>query len=582
MTRKVSSSSPPRVALKSAEAPQPQKSPATADAAAPASAQVDTFKTNGVAATNGVATKQDLRTAFDVGKMAYESAQTVLGNRAQGNIAAQLERIKALDKGPRKTITILGAGMAGLAAAYELEKLGHHVRILEGNDRLGGRVLTHHFADGTYHELGAMRIPASHDYTRHYVEELGLKLRKFVTSGEDPNAYFDIDGVETPVKDAAQTIYPRFNLSAEDLKTKQPGEILGKLMSNLAASLTPEEKKSLYSTTLSTERLRKLDHMTLREYLQKYEGPDAIQLIGLATGLDAEYDRPMTVHLRDELRKNGDGLEEIVGGMDQLPKGLAARVKGPIEFGTKVLGIRNLDDGKVELTISKNGGPPTKEIDDEVLTTLPLSVMRGMDLPTFSRGKQRAIHEMAYGSATKVLLDTKERVWESKYNIHGGASHSDGITGATYYPSDNIAADPKVSAGPGTLVGSYVWGQDARRLGAMAPDDREKAVIADVARFYPEIAEPGMVKDYATMSWDNNPWSAGAYGLPMPDQHPLYKEAIKREGNVHFAGEATSLDPGWIQGALISTLRAVEEIVTEKPGAETAAPDTAKPEAAKP
>jgi monoamine oxidase len=418
-----------------------------------------------------------------------------------------------------------------------------------------------------------MRIPASHDYTRHYVQELGLKLRKFVTSGQDPEAMFDIDGVETKLKDVQKTLYPHFKLSEADKKLTDPGAIIGKAVSALAASLTPEEKASLYSTKLSSARLRKLDHISLGEYLKKFEGPDAIQMAGLATGLDAEYDRPMTVHLRDELRRNGEGLEEIVGGMDQLPKGLASKLKDPIEFGTKVLGIKNRDDGKVELTVSKNGGPPTKELDDEVLVTLPFSVLRQMDTPTFSRGKMDAIKNMAYGSATKVLLDTKERFWEEKYGIHGGASHSDRIIGATYYPSDNIAADPKVSAGPGTLVGSYVWGQDARRLGAMNPDDREKAVIDEVARIHPEVKDPGMVKDYATMSWDNNPWSSGAYGLPLPDQHRLYKEAIQREGNVHFAGEHTSLDQGWIQGALISALRAVEEIVTEKdPKAKEAKP----------
>jgi monoamine oxidase len=310
--------------------------------------------------------------------------------------------------------------------------------------------------------------------------------------------------------------------------------------------------------------------MSMADYLKGRVNHDTAELIGMATGLNGLFDRSMTWFLREELRDNGVGLEEIVGGMDQLPHRMAERLKTPIEFGTRLLGIRNLDDGKVELTLSRNGGPPFTETDSNVLVTLPFSVMRGIQTPTFSRGKHEAIREMSYGSATKVLLDTKERFWELNEHIHGGASHSDGINGATYYPSDNVTASSpeeqdKVSHGPGALVGSYVWGQDARRLGAMTPEDREKAVVASVARIHPEIAEPGMVKDYATISWDENPWSAGAFGMPTPGQHALYREAIKPEGNVHFAGEHTSLDQGWIQGALISSLRAVEEIVTQKP-----------------
>jgi NADPH-dependent 2,4-dienoyl-CoA reductase/sulfur reductase-like enzyme len=75
-------------------------------------------------------------------------------------------------------VTILGAGMVGLAAAFELRKLGHRVTLLEGSHRVGGRVWTQRFpSEGShpeqYHELGAMRIPASHDYTRHYVRTMG-------------------------------------------------------------------------------------------------------------------------------------------------------------------------------------------------------------------------------------------------------------------------------------------------------------------------------------------------------------------------------------------------------------------------
>src|SRR5205807_3783701 len=80
-----------------------------------------------------------------------------------------------------KKILILGAGMAGLVAGYELSQAGHDVTILETRLRPGGRVhtLREPFSDGMYAEAGAGRIPSTHLITRKYVEDFGLKLEPF-------------------------------------------------------------------------------------------------------------------------------------------------------------------------------------------------------------------------------------------------------------------------------------------------------------------------------------------------------------------------------------------------------------------
>src|SRR5687767_60055 len=113
-------------------------------------------------------------------------------------IEDDLREITAADKGkPRKSVTIIGAGMAGLTAAVELEALGHTVRILEASGETRGRAWTHHFGDGTYGEFGPMRIPEHHDYTHHYVKKCGLDLRRFVTVGENRSCFYDIRNVQT-------------------------------------------------------------------------------------------------------------------------------------------------------------------------------------------------------------------------------------------------------------------------------------------------------------------------------------------------------------------------------------------------
>ena len=96
--------------------------------------------------------------------------------------------------GRRQRVVVVGAGMAGLVAAYELVRAGHDVEILEAQGRIGGRVLTlrEPFAPGLHAEAGAMRIPRSHDLTLAYIEKFALPTFPF-TMG-NPMAYYVFQG----------------------------------------------------------------------------------------------------------------------------------------------------------------------------------------------------------------------------------------------------------------------------------------------------------------------------------------------------------------------------------------------------
>jgi len=205
-----------------------------------------------------------------------------------------------------------------------------------------------------------------------------------------------------------------------------------------------------------------------------------------------------------------------------------------------------------------------------------------------------AINTLNYTSATKVLLQCKERFWETrKYGIFGGASISDQLTRQTYYPSDHASvgayeekssrlpgfrglsmhprlvgpADPNFldKPGPGVLLASYTLGQDADRLGAINHEERAAFCVANLRRFHPEIADPGMVVDSASRSWRHCKWAAGSFSFLWPRQlGRLFEAATRKEGSVFFAGEHCSTDQGWIQGALIASLRSVAEIVHQE------------------
>ena len=105
--------------------------------------------------------------------------------------ASHITRIRSADPPEKKLhIAILGAGLAGLCAAYELERKGHTVTILEADPKhIGGRARTLRFDNGLYGEAGAMRIPAKHEITRAYIKELHVPIRPFIMGNPDAYIY---------------------------------------------------------------------------------------------------------------------------------------------------------------------------------------------------------------------------------------------------------------------------------------------------------------------------------------------------------------------------------------------------------
>src|SRR5262245_40696095 len=106
--------------------------------------------------------------------------------------------------GGRKRVVVLGAGLAGLVAAYELKQQGHDVIVLEAQNRVGGRILTcRDFAPGLYAEFGAMRIPRSHDLTLKYCTKFNLPMKPFVMG--NPKGLVHICGQRMTMEEAQRS-----------------------------------------------------------------------------------------------------------------------------------------------------------------------------------------------------------------------------------------------------------------------------------------------------------------------------------------------------------------------------------------
>jgi monoamine oxidase len=491
-------------------------------------------------------------------------------------IEQQLAQIKLADQGkPRKKILILGAGMAGLAAGHELAQAGHEVKIIEASNRLGGRVWTHRFQNEQHGEFGAMRIPASHDYTRHYITKFHLKLRSFINT--NLNTYRDFEGVVCRATEAGEKIGDLFDLSKIDRdgiqKENDLDTIYLRLMQKIISFLDEADKTALFGVGSLSAKLNQLDQsllQTLRQYADTY---DAVRFMGKATVLDDYWHRSTLMFIREEIDGAFTGLQEIEGGMDCLPHALASallpdgkKLRDLIHFQTEV---REIDHHSEGITVTcRHDGKLEKSTFPYVLCTIPFPVLRRIQMRGIPNSQKihDAIQGLTYHSSTKVLLNCTQRFWEQDEvnRIYGGASISDSIAQMTFYPSDNANdQNPEISRGSGVLLGSYSWGATARRMGALAPLEREKLVVDRVSRFHPQLKDNlDLTEPSASMAWDQYPFAAGAFSSPNPHDLELFFPAASQPvGRLFFAGEHLSPYPTWIQGGLWSALQAVEKIV---------------------
>lgn len=462
-------------------------------------------------------------------------------------------------------VIVVGAGLAGLSAAYELEREGFRCTVLEAERKhIGGRVRTYRFDDGQYGELGAMRIPEVHKTVFHYIEKFNLKTRPFVNS--NPNGYFYIRGRRERRSNLAK-IAKLFQLRPWE-NGQSPDDIWVAVVKEIADALTEDERKDLLgSARWKSKKLYDLDQFSLHQVFERAGvSPEAIEYVGNVGGYGETLFGPGFIeYLREEVEETWlNDFHEIEGGMDRLPEAFANAINGDVMKGCKVIGLRQDANRNRIKAIYRKDGKEKKITGDYLVCTLPFSVMQDVVVkPSLSAGKQRAIRQMIYESAGKVLLHAKRRFWEDDDKIIGGQSNTDMLIGPMFYPSDNAQAkSDEVARGPGVMIASYNWGEAARRIGALSPDDRVALAKKQVARVHPQVKKDKTLIDCGvSMAWGEYEFSRGAFSFYDPGQFSrLHNDVVSVEGRIHFAGEHTSLTHTWMEGALVSGRRVAAEI----------------------
>jgi monoamine oxidase len=445
-----------------------------------------------------------------------------------------------LERGrPRRRVLVLGAGLAGLAAAYELSEAGHDVTILEAQLRPGGRVFTlrEPFSDGLFAEAGAGRIPANHAVTRHYVSLLGLTLDPFLPREGRRVALFG--GRRIPFADLAEL--DRAGLPA-GLSAAERAVGLAHLEERYLGEAMKGVGDFESADWPVSPALAKLDEVTVAELLRsRGASPAAIAFVTVGFEEVSALD-----FVRDEVSFT-QAMEKIRGGNDQLPRGLARRLAERIHYGTAVREIRQ-DERGVSVTAERGGERVTFE-GDRAICALPFPPLRKVaGTERFSAAKRAAIDQLLYGSVTRVSVQCAQRFWtEAGLNGFGLLDQPMEVWSPTHD-----------QPGPRGILQAYTFERLSRKVAALDADGRVRWAVGVLDQVHPGVR--ARFEGASVKCWEEDPWAGGAYALPGIGQVTGFSAAARPEGRVHFAGEHLSAYPGWMQGALVSARRAAREV----------------------
>lgn len=475
--------------------------------------------------------------------------------------------------GARKgsSVIVLGAGLAGMLAAYELEKAGYKVQILEYQNRPGGRNWSIYggdkitemggatqsvgFAKGNYLNPGPWRIPHHHKTLLHYCKAFGVALEPFIQFNH--NAYVHNT-------DAFGGQPQRYRSLAADFEGGV-AELLGKAIDQKAldAKLTAEDTDRLKEALRSWGMLDKDMRYTKGLASSSHRGfelppgggvngaPKPSDLLPFDEVVKSGIASNMAFFMNDEFQTT---MFQPVGGMGKIGEGFARQVGRLVTYNAKVTKLTQDKTGvSVSYTDTLKGTAATAKA-DFCVCTIPLTVLSQIET-NLSEKKQAAISAVPYSNSVKIGLEMRRRFWEEDQDIFGGHSFTNQEIGLISYPNNNFFQD-----GPAVLLGAFASGPGGYRLAGMTPEQRIEAALEQGSVFHPQQYRKEFMNG-ASVSWNRTPWVLGCCARWNEDtRREHYQELVALEDRIVLAGEHASYVGCWMEGSLLSALDAITRL----------------------
>jgi len=430
-----------------------------------------------------------------------------------------------------RSVVVAGAGLAGLTAAWDLEKQGARVTVVEARDRVGGRVHTIRdiFDEGQHGEAGADLIEGEQDLVLKLAASLGLEPVRILKDGF---TYYGPDnaGRNRIWRGPGAWFEAGRRLKPEAAMYKASGESWD---SGIATALGPVSV-ARWLKRVRADRSFAIGVRAMRGFF--LADPEDLSLLALVDQF-AEGDTP-----------GQDEIFRIPGGNDLLATKIADALRGRIYLRAMVRRVAQRDGG-VTVTIDDAAGRSELRADYAVIA-LPATTARAVEFtPRLPVQQRTAIASLPYGPATRVLLQFERPFWRKRGRPRGFGTSLP--IGAVWDASEHQRGS---SAMLMLLAGGRGSAECRQLLAAEGPEG-----MVNHLRW---LGRPSSLSALWHTSWEDDPLARGGYAVFSPDFDPLLRAWLRRPaGRVVFAGEHTSVKwQGFMNGAVESGHRAAAEI----------------------
>lgn len=483
------------------------------------------------------------------------SRRKFLGDTAKASAIVGLAGLyQSCTTPPKKTqpvIAIIGAGIAGLHAAYILKKAGYTADIYEGSARIGGRIMSAQdiMGPGLWTEMGGEFIDSTHADMLNLVQQFHLPMLDRLAPSEqqlEEFAYF-FGGKHYHSQDVIEALKPYAAQIKKDIDS---------LSDEITYNSFTDADKRLDNMSI----MQYLDSLGIKGWLRNFfynsytaeygmeaDEQSAISFLGVFDpGNDSHY----------YIYGDSDERYSVIGGNSKVCEALAAEVEDHIMENYFLKAIKQNADNTYTLTFNITGAGPVSHNADIILMTIPFTVLREVDMQvSIPEWKMNAIKNIGYGTNSKLFVGVKERVWRQQ-GYAGYAFSDNGMMNG--YDHTQMQRDNKGTGGFTIFLGGKA-GIDAGNADIIPLKQRYVQALDGV---YPGVGAQ-FNNNFQMWNWPGYGYSKGSYVSFKVGQYTTICGAeFTPVDNLYFAGEHCSYEfQGFMNGGAETGRRAAEAII---------------------